>query len=112
MTQCYRKHEQEKKRTYDQRIREIEHATFTPLIFSATGGLANQANIFYKRLASLLASKWDQEYGKTLSWLRCKLCYSLLRSAIQCIRGARSYRGHPVSSAPIDLAIEESQIEG
>ena len=27
---CYRKHEQMKKRTYEQRIREVEHASFTP----------------------------------------------------------------------------------
>ncbi len=36
----------------------MEHASFTPLVFSATGDLANEANTFYKRLASLLASKW------------------------------------------------------
>ena len=111
IAQCYRKHEQEKRRSYDQRIREIEHASFTPQVLSATGGLAKQAEVFYKRLASLLASKWDQQYEKTLSWLRCKLCYCLLRSAIQCIRGARSSREHAVSSTPpIDLVIEESQV--
>ena len=35
----YRKHEQIKKRAYEQRIREIEHATFSLLVLSATGGL-------------------------------------------------------------------------
>ena len=33
-------YEQVKKRAYEQRIREVEHATFTPLVLSATGGLA------------------------------------------------------------------------
>ena len=28
----------------------MEHATFTPLVLSATGGLARQAAVFYKRL--------------------------------------------------------------
>ena len=32
----YRKHEQIKKRAYEQRIREVEHATFSPLVLSAT----------------------------------------------------------------------------
>ena len=59
LSSCYRKHEQMKKRAYEQRIREVEHASFTPLVISATGGLANEASTFYKRLASLLASKWD-----------------------------------------------------
>ena len=38
----YRRHEQEKKRQYDQRVREVEHATFTPLVLSSTGGMGKQ----------------------------------------------------------------------
>ena len=30
---CYRKHELEKKRAYSQRVREVEHASFTPLSY-------------------------------------------------------------------------------
>ena len=33
----------------------------------------------------------------------CSLSFSLLRSAIQCIRGARSSRGHPTKLSPVDL---------
>ena len=36
ISKCYRKHEAEKKRAYEQRILEVEQSTFTPLIFSAT----------------------------------------------------------------------------
>ena len=108
---CYRSHENMKKRSYEQRIREVEHATFTPLVLSATGGMARQATTFYKRLASLLAAKHDQPYGPTVNWLRCRLSFSLLRSAIQCIRGARSSCGHAVSTPPIDLAIAETQLQ-
>ena len=39
LSACYRSHENEKKRKYDQRIREVEHGSFTPLILSCTGGL-------------------------------------------------------------------------
>ena len=45
-------------RAYGQRIREVEYASFSPLVFSATGGLAHEATIFYKHLASLLSNKW------------------------------------------------------
>ena len=62
LSSCYRKHEQTKKRMYEQRCREVEHASFTPLVISATGGLAKEATVFYKRLASMLASKWDTPY--------------------------------------------------
>ena len=68
-------------REYKQHVHEIEHATFTPLVLSATGGMASQATHFYKRLASCLASKWDQSYSHTTSWVRCRLTFSLLRSA-------------------------------
>ena len=73
LASCYRRHEQTKKRAYEQRCREVEHASFTPLVMSVTGGLANEATTFYKRLASLLSSKWDHSYSSTLCWLRCRL---------------------------------------
>ena len=68
-TNSYRKHKLEKKQQYEQCVREVEHASFTPLILSVTGGMANQATVFYKRLASCLAMKWDQPYSSTMSWL-------------------------------------------
>ena len=37
-----------KKNCYEQRVLEIEHATFTPLVFSASGGMANETKTFYK----------------------------------------------------------------
>ena len=90
---CYRKHENTKKRANEQRVQEIEHGSFTPLVLSATGGMGNAATICYKRLASMIATKHDQSYCSTISWLRCTLSFSLLRSAIQCIRGSHSSGG-------------------
>ena len=72
------KHELEKKRHYEQRVREVEpHASFTLFVLSATGGRTNEATVFYKRLASCLATKWDLAYSRTMSWLRCRLTFSL-----------------------------------
>ena len=106
---CFRKHEMEKKRAY-KCVREIEHASFTLLVLSASGGLAKEATNFYKRLASKLAVKWDHSYSLTMNWLRCTLSLALLRSAIQCIRGARSTRGRAVkaSFSPVDLVSAEA----
>ena len=78
---------------------------------SVTGGLAHEATFFYKRLTSLLAHKWDDAYSIVMGWLRCSLSFSLLRSAIQCIRGARSSIGHYVSAPPpMDLVRKESNL--
>ena len=72
---CYRKHERSKKRAYEQRVREVEHASFTPLVLSASGGMAREATNFYKNLASKLAMKWNQSYSTTISWLHCHLAF-------------------------------------
>ena len=82
---CYKKHENSKKRAYGQRIREIEHASFTPVVMSAIGGLAHEATYFYKRLASLLSHKWGDEYSIVMGWLQSSLsliflCYTQIFS--------------------------------
>ena len=111
LTNCYRKQEAIKKRAYEQRVREVEHSSFTPLVMSATGGMAAEATTFYKRLAACLAEKWDQSYSSTMAWLRCRITFSLLHSAIQCFRGARSSCGHATKSPPsIDLVVSEIQL--
>ena len=108
---CYRKHERSKKRAYEQRVREVEHASFTPLVLSASGGMAREATNFYKNLASKVAMKWNQPYSTTISWLRCRLTFSLLRSTIQCIRGSRSSQGHACKALPqVDLVTSVSHL--
>ena len=87
----YRKHEMEKKRSYEQRILEVEHASFTPLVMSATGGMGSMpATTFYGRLASMLSEKRHMPYSKTVEWVRCKLSFTLLRMSILYVRGSRS----------------------
>jgi len=68
----------------------VEHGTFTPLVFSGTGGMADQAFVFYKRLASLLSEKRNEHYAVIMGWIRCCPSFFLLRSAIPCIRGSHS----------------------
>ena len=48
LTSVYRRREQEKIRQYEQRVREVEHASFTPLVMSVTGGMGKAATTFYK----------------------------------------------------------------
>ena len=51
----YRRHELQKKQEYGDRIREVEQASFTPLVFTTTGGMGKEAVVFYRRLADLLS---------------------------------------------------------
>ena len=97
---------------YEDRIREVEYGSFTPLIFSCSGGMGPLATIVYKRLASLISEKSGQSYSMTLYWLRCRLSFSLLSSAVTCLRGSRSsYHRFKFTDSAIDLACAESHLE-
>ena len=104
LSSVFRGHEQEKHREYDQRIREIEHGSFAPLIFVASGGMGPSTTMAYKRPTSLLASRIGHMYSTTMRWLRCRLSFSLLRSAITAIRGTRVSALTPTQSIPLAMA--------
>ena len=53
-------HENETKRMYSKRVTEIEHGTFTPLIFTTTGGMGKECLIYHSRLAELIANKKER----------------------------------------------------
>ena len=72
-------------------------SSFTPLVFSTSGGMSGCTNVFFKRLAYLFSLK-KLDYGNVMAWLRCRLNFSLLCSAIACLRGARSHHGCPTGS--------------
>ena len=107
---CYKREEKKKKRCYEQRILEIEHGTFTPLVFSTSGGMGRLAKTFFARLASLLANKRQAKYATTMGLIRCQISFSLMRSAIMCLRGARSSRHHASKVCDsIPLAVTEGR---
>ena len=78
--------------------------------FTTTGGMGDAATQFYKRLANLLSAKHSLSYGIVMGWLRCKLSFSLLRSAIMYIRGARSSFHCPIAEAPIAVQVAEAHM--
>ena len=107
----YTSNEKEKKRQYEQRIREIEHASFTPLVLSATGGMGKAADVTYRRLAAMIAEKRDQPYNQVISLIRCMVNFSLLRSELLCIRGTRSTFANPIKNpSAINMIVSEGHV--
>lgn len=92
LQKCYKRNEDEKKRTYNERVLEVENATFTPLVFATNGGMARECKIFFKRLAQMISEKRDTEYSAAANFIRTKISFSLLRSTLMCIRGSRSFK--------------------
>ena len=45
-----------------------------------------------------------------MGWIRCKLSFALVRSAIMCICGARSQLHSPVFDAPLDVQVAEAHL--
>ena len=89
ITKACELNEKEKKRNYNQRILEVEHGSFTPIVFTAMGGMGRETKSFYKRLSELLSDKRNEQFSITTSWVRRKVIFALLRSVILCLRGSR-----------------------
>ena len=70
-----------KKRAYEQRVREIEHASFTPLVLSESGGLAKEAKNFYKRLDSKLGPFLQPDHE--LIAIHVVICSTPLRNSVR-----------------------------
>jgi hypothetical protein len=97
--------EREKKRHYNQRIVQVEHGSFTPVVFSAFGGCGRETHHFLSSLAEKLATKKNFNPSVTTNWLRRKIAFALLRAQILCLRGSRTLRKvSPPSTSDMELS--------
>jgi len=87
---CYMLNEKEKKRSYNERVMQVEHGSFTPIVLSATGGIGREGKKFYTRLSEMISEKRNQSFPLITSWIRRKISFALVRSIGMCIRGSRS----------------------
>ena len=79
-----------KKRKHNGVVINEENGTFTPLIFSCNGGMSIETRKFFQRLSELTSEKHHQNFSDTSAWIKRKLKFCLLRTAVVCIRGSRS----------------------
>ena len=77
---------------------EVEQETFTPLIFSSTGGMGAECKLYHKRLVELLALKKPPQCNGSEQKYRY-----LIRSALLCLRGSRSIR-RTIETSDIDFS--------
>ncbi len=108
--QNFRNLEQKKRREYEQRINEVEHADFSPMAYCITGGLGPQAEIVTKRLSVRIAASQEIPKSVAAGWMNCRISYAIIRSALVCVRGSRSLRPKPLDDHSVALAVAESGI--
>ena len=69
---------------------EIEQGTFTPLVFTTTGGMTDECVVYHSRyhsrLVELIANKKGEIYSSAFSWIRAKASFAIVRSAILWLR--------------------------
>ena len=113
LVDMYRRQENEKKRQYEERVINVEHASFTPLIFSISGGMGKLAQRSYRNLADMISEARAQPFNIVMSWMRCRISFSLLRSALIALRGTRvnRYVHKSVSDTDFESVIVEGHID-
>ena len=89
----FREHENEKKRQYLERVLEVEHGNFIPLVFGTNGGMGVESSLFLRTLAEQLAIKNGESYATVIAWLRMRVSFEILRSVhtqiLRSVRGSR-----------------------
>ena len=103
--QLYSQHEREKKRMYNDRILQVEKGSFSPLIFTTTGGMGPECTKYHKRVAELLSNKRGESYADVMNFIRTRIRFALLRSTLIAVRGERGKRRRGVGEALSDLSL-------
>ena len=73
LSKTYQLNENEKKRVYNERIMQVEHGTFTPLVMPATRRMGRKSSKFYSRLLELISDKRGSSYSIVATWIRRKI---------------------------------------
>ena len=58
----------------------MEKATFTPLVFTTTGGMDPECQKLNKRIAEKIANKRNESYSYVITHLRRRLRFALLKA--------------------------------
>ena len=100
-----KKHEREKKRSYNERVMNVEQGTFTPLIFTVYGGTGSECTAYHKNLADKISSKTGENYAKVITFMRYKLSFIVLKSALLCLRGSRTIKTKNITTVDNDFEL-------
>ena len=100
LPQLYKDNEKEKKRLYNERIVQIEKGSFSPLVFTTSGGMGPDCCAVNRRLATLIADMRKDTYTNVMNHIRTRLRFALLRTTLAAIRG---YRGKNSDSRDYNL---------
>ena len=103
LDQIYRENESQKKNLYNERVIQCEKGTFTPLVFTTSGGMGPECDRLNKRLADLIALKTKEQYSHVVRHIRTRLRFALLKSVLVAVRGVRGKKS-AVVQPPLEIS--------
>ena len=101
-------HEREKARQHSARIVNVEHGSFTLIIFSTHGEYSLLTSRFLYQLAKLISQKRNICFSESKFWLNSKLSNLVARLTILCIRGSSEIS--PPNTEDISLTVSNAQL--
>ena len=112
LDQHLKNEEQSKKNDYNRRVLEVERGTFTPLVFSISGGCGKEADTLLKRLTEKLSAATKSSPSGVMNFLRTTISFALLRLNHVCLRGERKKKKEATTSpelADVDFEIASAE---
>ena len=113
---AHKSNENGKKRAYNERVQNVEHGTFTPLVFTCFGGMSVECTKFYNRISDMIAEKRNISGSLARNWVRTKLCFSLLKTTNLCLRGSKTVKRdeeeyRKIADTNIEMAAVDSKMD-
>ena len=108
LDRMYINYEQIKKRKYNERILQVEKGTFSPAVFSCSGGASPETSKLMKTIALKLSIKRGEKYSVTINFVRRRIAFDILRT---CLFSFRGERGMARGTAIEDLDIGHRELE-
>ena len=80
---------------------QVEKGSFSPLIFTTSGGMGPESTRFHKKLAELISAKRKEEYSHVVNHIRTRLRFAILRCTLIAVRGDRGRNRRRQESVPL-----------
>ena len=109
----FRSHEAAKKREYNERVIQVEHGSFTPVVLSAFGGMGYETGRFVGKLIEKLSEKRQTEKSVVASYIRRKISFELVKSQVACVRGSRNlWKKLVIDTGEIEVVDQQANVAG
>ena len=106
LASAFKNIEKEKKRHYNQRVIQVEHGSFTPIVFSAFGGCGRETQHFLTTLADKIASETSEAQCRNeLASKTDFLCAYPSTSVVH--QGSCSWRNNAAALSVSDIELSE-----